>query len=88
MNKLAADAGLVKAAEQRGFREENTVLLKKGAEVKKPPPVLPSDVEPGFVYGKPGTHRSVTNREVVTLSTNRALNLTVARFFVKEIWHS
>ena len=57
MNKLAADAGLVKAAEQRNFREQNTMLLKKGAEVRKPPPALPSDAEPGFVYGKPGKHR-------------------------------
>jgi hypothetical protein len=58
MNKLAAIHGLTKASEQHGFRKAHPKSLKSGEAVKKPPPPLPSDLDPAFTYGMPGTHRS------------------------------
>lgn len=58
MNKKAAISGLTTAAQQHPFRKDNPICLKAGEAVKKPPPPLPSDLDPTFTYGMPGTYRS------------------------------
>jgi hypothetical protein len=58
MNKLAAVHGLTKASEQHAFRKAHPVSLKSGQAVEKSPPPLPSDLDPAYTYGMPGTHRS------------------------------
>jgi Domain of unknown function (DUF4483) len=58
MNKKAAVRGLTTAASQKPFRQQNPVVLKKGEAVKRPAPLLPSDVNPSHTYGTPGTYRS------------------------------
>ena len=58
MNKLAAMKGLTNAAAQKPFRQQHPIFLKKGEAVKRPPPLLPSDVNHKHTYGTPGTYRS------------------------------
>ena len=58
MNKLAAIKGLTNASSQKPFRQKHPIFLKKGEAVKRPPPLLPSDVNPKHTYGTPGTYRS------------------------------
>jgi hypothetical protein len=58
MNKLAAIKGMTTAQQQQPFRKEHPVCLKAGEAVKKAPPLLPSDIDPTFTYGMPGTYRS------------------------------
>lgn len=58
MNRLAAVRGLTNASSQKPFRQQNPIFLKKGEAVKRPAPLLPSDVNHTHTYGTPGTYRS------------------------------
>ena len=58
MNKRAAVAGVTKAHDQLLFRTQHPASLRSGEAVRKAPPQLPSDVDPAFTYGVPGTYRS------------------------------
>lgn len=64
MNKLAASRGLTTAAQQPSFRSTHSVCLKKGEAVRRPTPLLPSDINPAHVYGMPGTHRTAEQMRV------------------------
>lgn len=58
MNKHAAIKGLTSAPQQHQFRTDHPACLKNGEAVKKPAPLLPSDIDTEHVYGMPGTHRT------------------------------
>jgi Domain of unknown function (DUF4483) len=58
MNKLAAVSGVTHAREQHAFRAAHPARLRSGDAVHKAPPPVPSDTDPAFTYGMPGTHRS------------------------------
>jgi hypothetical protein len=58
MNKLAAIGGITKASQLHAFRKAHPMSLCSGEAVRKPTPPLPSDVDPTFTYGMPGTHRT------------------------------
>lgn len=58
MNKHAAIKGLTSAPQQHKFRVHHPACLKNGEAVKKPAPLLPSDVDTEHVYGMPGTYRT------------------------------
>ncbi|KAF8056223.1 CFAP77 [Scenedesmus sp. PABB004] len=59
MNRAAADSGLVSSTQVRGFRDAHPAVLRAGAEgVARPAPALPSDRDPGHVYGRPPGFRS------------------------------
>lgn len=58
MNKHAAIKGLTSAPQQHRFRMDHPACLKNGEAVKKPAPLLPSDIDTEHVYGIPGTYRT------------------------------
>ncbi|KAK9803407.1 hypothetical protein WJX72_007555 [[Myrmecia] bisecta] len=65
MNKLAATSGLTDSHDQRTFREHHSVTLKTGHAVSHPAPLLPSDRNRDFVYGRPSTYKTMEEIRVV-----------------------
>jgi len=58
MNKAASHHGLTKAVEMRPFRETHYIQQKHGFDkIEKAAAVLPSDVDLGFSYGCPSSHK-------------------------------
>jgi hypothetical protein len=57
MNKLATMSGLTTARDLPQFRSSHVVTVKTGPPAK-PAPALPSEKDPKFTYGLPGTYRS------------------------------
>ncbi|KAI5073263.1 hypothetical protein GOP47_0011276 [Adiantum capillus-veneris] len=55
MNKLAAIWHVPKACQQRAFRKKNLVRLHISRRVGKSPSTkLPSEIDPQYIYGRPG----------------------------------
>mmetsp|Transcript_15072 Transcript_15072/g.49437 ORF Transcript_15072/g.49437 Transcript_15072/m.49437 type:complete len:226 (+) Transcript_15072:24-701(+) len=62
MNKMAAIDEVIHSKDQRGFRIEHPVTLKRGdtgIKTKQQKSALPSDTDPDFVYGRTSSQRPV-----------------------------
>jgi hypothetical protein len=51
-------SGLTTAKEQPYFRAANMITVKNFDHTRKPTAKLPSDADPGHVYGMPSSHRT------------------------------